>query len=156
VAKVKEGIKAPSVKLLNQDGKEISLKDLLGKWVVLYFYPKDLTPGCTQEACDFSKGLPKFKSSKAVIFGVSKDSVSLHKKFSEKYKLAFDLLSDEDIKVCKAYGVYKKKSLYGREYMGIERSTFIINPKGKIAKIYPKVKVNGHADEVLNFIKAEN
>lgn len=155
MAQLKEGDKAPDFKLPNQEGKELSLSSLKGKWVVLYFYPKDMTPGCTQEACDFTEALPRFKSKKAVILGFSKDSVASHKKFADKYKLGFDLVSDEDLLACKAYGVYKKKSLYGREYMGIERSTFIINPQGKIAKIYPKVKVKGHAEDVLEFLREQ-
>jgi peroxiredoxin Q/BCP len=152
MARLVEGNKAPLFKIPNQKGKTISLKDLLGKWVILYFYPKDMTPGCTQEAIDFSNIK---KSPKIVILGVSKDSVKSHDKFAAKYDLKFDLVADEDLELCKDYGVYKKKSLYGREYMGIERTTFVIDPKGKVAKIYPKVKVKDHAQDVFEFIKSQ-
>lgn len=147
---LKEGDKAPAFKLPADDGKEVSLKELKGKRVVLYFYPKDMTPGCTQEACDFRDSAAAFKKGKAVILGVSRDSVDRHQKFREKYELTFPLLSDEDGKVCEAYGVWKQKSLYGKKFMGIERTTFIIGPDGKIERIFPKVKVNGHVSEILD------
>jgi peroxiredoxin Q/BCP len=150
MAKLKEGSKAPAFELSDENGKLRSLKDFKGKWVVLYFYPKDMTPGCTQESCDFRDALKRFKTKKAVILGVSKDSPERHLKFIEKERLNFTLLSDEKAKICKLYGVFKKKSLYGHEFMGIERTTFLIDPKGKISKIFPKVKVTGHVDEVLN------
>lgn len=150
---LKEGDKAPSFSLPSDNGETISLKDLKGKTVVLYFYPKDMTPGCTQEACDFRDAQAKFKKSNAVVLGVSKDSVERHVKFQEKYDLNFPLLSDEDGSVCEAYGVWKQKSLYGKKFMGIERTTFIIGPTGKIEKIYPKVKVKGHAEEILAEVK---
>ena len=150
---LKEGDKAPSFSLPSQNGEIISLKDLKGKTVILYFYPKDMTPGCTQEACDFRDAQAKFKKSNAVVLGVSKDSVERHVKFQEKYDLNFPLLSDEDGSVCEAYGVWKQKSLYGKKFMGIERATFIIGPTGKIEKIYPKVKVKGHAEEILAEVK---
>ncbi|HMN25536.1 MAG TPA: thioredoxin-dependent thiol peroxidase [Ignavibacteriaceae bacterium] len=147
------GKKAPDFSLKNQDDEKISLKDLIGKKVVLYFYPKDDTSGCTKEACSFSDDLPKFSKIDAVILGVSPDSVASHKKFSEKYKLKFDLLADDEKKVVEKYGVWKEKSMYGRKYMGVERTTFIIDEKGKIKKIYNKVKVDGHNKEVLEALK---
>jgi peroxiredoxin Q/BCP len=147
------GKKAPDFNLLNQDGKIISLKDFLGQKIVLYFYPKDDTSGCTKEACSFSDDLPKFTKIDAVILGVSPDSVKSHKKFSEKYKLKFDLLADEEKTVVEKYGVWKEKSMYGRKYMGVERTTFILDEKGKIKKIFNKVKVDGHNKEVLEALK---
>ncbi len=147
------GKKAPDFSLLNQDEKKISLKDFIGQKVVLYFYPKDDTSGCTKEACSFSDDLPKFSKIDAVILGVSPDSVKSHKKFSEKYKLKFDLLADEEKKVVEKYGVWKEKSMYGRKYMGVERTTFIIDENGKIKKIFNKVKVDGHNKEVLEALK---
>ena len=147
------GKKAPDFSLLNQDEKKISLKDYLGQKVVLYFYPKDDTSGCTKEACSFSDDLPKFNKIDAVILGVSPDSVKSHKKFSEKYKLKFDLLADEEKLVLEKYGVWKEKSMYGRKYMGVERTTFIIDEKGKIKKVFNKVKVDAHNKEVLKALK---
>ena len=147
------GKKAPDFSLLNQDGKKISLKDYVGQKVVLYFYPKDDTSGCTKEACSFSDDLPKFSKVDAVILGVSPDSVKSHKKFSEKYKLKFDLLADDEKDLVEKYGVWKEKSMYGRKYMGVERTTFIIDEKGKIKKIFNKVKVDGHNKEVLEALK---
>ncbi len=147
------GKKAPDFSLLNQDEKKISLKDFIGQKVVLYFYPKDDTSGCTKEACSFSDDLPKFSKIDAVIIGVSPDSVKSHKKFSEKYKLKFDLLADEEKLVLEKYNVWKEKSMYGRKYMGVERTTFIIDEKGKIKKIFSKVKVDGHNKEVLEALK---
>ena len=147
------GKKAPDFSLLNQDEKKISLKDFIGQKVVLYFYPKDDTSGCTKEACSFSDDLPKFSKIDAVILGVSPDSVKSHKKFSEKYKLKFDLLADEEKLVLEKYGVWKEKSMYGRKYMGVERTTFIIDEKGNIKNIFNKVKVDGHNKEVLEALK---
>jgi len=147
------GKKAPDFSLLNQDEKKISLKDYVGQKVVLYFYPKDDTSGCTKEACSFSDDLPKFSKVDAVILGVSPDSVKSHKKFSEKYKLKFDLLADDEKDLVEKYGVWKEKSMYGRKYMGVERTTFIIDEKGKIKKIFNKVKVDGHNKEVLEALK---
>ena len=146
---VKEGERAPDFSMATDDGGKVSLKSLKGKNVVLYFYPKDDTPGCTKEACAFRDNLPDFSKVKATVIGVSKDSVESHQKFKKKYSLPFPLASDPDRKVIKAYGVWKKKSLYGREFMGIERSTFLIDAKGVVRKIWRKVKVGGHADEVL-------
>lgn len=145
--------KAPAFKLLNQDGKSIALKDFLGKNVVLYFYPKDDTSGCTSEACSFRDDFPQFKKVDAVILGVSPDSVASHKKFQLKYSLPFTLLSDENKEVIENYGVWKEKSMYGRKYMGVERTTVIIDKKGVVRKIFPKVKVAGHNEEVLMALK---
>ena len=147
---LKVGDAAPDFRLPSTDGREISLKEFRGKKnVVLYFYPKDDTPGCTREACSFRDERSKFDKKEAVVLGVSFDDLESHKKFSGKYHLPFPLLSDTDKKVAEAYGVYKEKSMYGRTYMGIERSTFVIDKDGKIARIYRKVKVDGHSDEVL-------
>lgn len=147
------GKKAPDFSLYNQDEKKISLKDYFGKKVILYFYPKDDTSGCTKEACSFRDNIPKFSKTDAVILGISPDSVKSHKKFSEKYKLPFNLLADEEKKVIELYGVWKEKSMYGRKYMGVERTTFIIDGKGKIKMIFNKVKVDGHENEVLGALK---
>jgi len=143
------GEKAPDFKAPNQEGKTIALKDFKGKSVVIYFYPKDDTPGCTIEACEFRDGMKQIKKAGAVVLGVSPDSVKSHTKFNDKFKLAFDLISDEDKVICKAYGVWAKKKLYGREYMGVLRSTFVINSQGKIARIFENVKPKGHVAEVL-------
>ena len=151
---IKEGSKAPSFSLESDSGQKVSLKDFQGKTVILYFYPKDLTPGCTQEAGDFRDSFARLQKGGAVVLGVSKDSAESHRKFVAKHQLPFPLLSDIDGKVCEAYGVWKEKSLYGRKYMGIERSTFVISPQGKIKKIFPKVKVKGHVDEVLQELAA--
>lgn len=150
---LKEGSKAPAFTLPNQDGKKISLKNFLGKQVVLYFYPKDMTSGCTKEACDFRDHINLFHNKDVVVLGVSPDSVQSHKKFQEKYGLPFDLLSDESKKVLEKYGVWKEKSMYGKKYFGVERTTFIIDKKGKIKKIFPRVKVNGHIKEVLQALE---
>ncbi len=150
---IKEGSKAPDFSLPSSEGKEITLSELEGQTVVLYFYPKDDTPGCTQEACDFRDSSKKFQKQDVVILGVSADPLTAHDKFIKKYKLPFTLLSDESKVVIKKYGVWKEKSMYGKKYMGIERTTVVINPKGKIAKIFPKVKVTGHVDEVLEACK---
>lgn len=146
---LEEGKKAPDFKLKNQDGKTVSLGDFKGKNVVLYFYPKDDTSGCTAEACSFRDEFPKFGKLNAEIIGISPDSTASHKKFAGKYDLPFTLLSDEDKKVVEAYGVWKEKSMYGRKYMGVERTTFIIDSAGKIKKIFNKVKVAGHEKEVI-------
>lgn len=149
---LKEGLKAPAFTLPDSNGKKVSLKDFAGKKVVLYFYPKDNTSGCTKEACDFRDSFPNFKKLKAVVLGVSADSVESHAKFSGKHELPFILLSDVDKKVLEKYGVWKEKSMYGRKFMGIERTTFVIDEKGKIVKIFPKVKVTGHVEEVLKVL----
>ncbi len=143
------GDPAPDFTLPTGDGTTLSLKDLRGKKVVLYFYPKDNTPGCTKEACSFRDDVRKFERKGAVIIGLSADSVESHKKFAGKFDLPFPLASDEKKSVISAYGVWKKKSLYGRTFLGIERSTFVIDEQGKIARIFRKVKVGGHSDEVL-------
>ena len=150
---VEENKKAPAFSLNDQDGKKVSLNDFKGKNIVLYFYPKDNTSGCTAEACNFRDDFPDFKKLKAVILGVSPDSVQSHKKFADKFDLPFRLLSDEKKLVLEKYGVWKEKSMYGRKYMGVERSTFIIDKLGKVRKIFRKVKVAEHNKEVMNAIK---
>lgn len=147
------GSKAPAWKLLDQDGKEHSSSDYKGQWIVLYFYPKDDTPGCTKEACSFRDNFPKFKKTQATVFGVSIDSPKKHTKFIEKFQLPFTLLSDEEKTVVNAYGLWAKKKFMGREYMGTLRTSFIINPEGKIAKVYEGVKPEGHAEQVLADLK---
>ncbi len=143
------GDPAPDFTLPAGDGTTLSLKDLRGKKVILYFYPRDNTSGCTREACSFRDDIRKFQRKGAAIIGVSADSVESHKKFAGKFDLPFPLLSDEKKSVITAYGVWKKKSLYGKTFLGIERSTFVIDEQGKIARIYRKVKVDGHSDEIL-------
>ncbi len=145
--------KAPAINLPDVEGKKRTLKEFLGKKVVLYFYPKDMTPGCTTEACDFRDAFPNFKKLKAVVIGISPDSVERHKKFIEKYDLPFLLLSDEKKTVLEKYGVWKEKSMYGKKYMGVVRTTVLIDEKGVVRKIYPKVKVKGHVEEVYNDLK---
>ncbi len=144
------GDKAPEFSLPDQDGKSHSLADYAGQWVLLYFYPKDDTPGCTTEACSLRDNFPAFGKLKAVVLGVSTDAVKKHKKFADKYKLPFTLLADEEKTLVNAYGVWGKKKFMGREYMGTNRMSFLISPEGKIAKIYEKVKPKEHAAEVLS------
>ncbi|MCM2278796.1 MAG: thioredoxin-dependent thiol peroxidase [Oligoflexia bacterium] len=151
---LKEGDRAPDFELESDSGEKLRLKSLQGRTVVLYFYPKDMTSGCTREACDFNSSLGDFRRKGAVILGVSRDSAESHRKFKEKHELGFALLSDSRGEVCEAYGVWKQKSMYGRKYMGIERTTFVISPEGRIARIFPKVKVTGHSDAVLAVCKA--
>jgi peroxiredoxin Q/BCP len=153
MSSLKEGAKAPAFTVANDADEKVSLKDFKGQTVILYFYPKDMTPGCTTEACDFRDHLGRLKKLNAVVLGVSKDSSERHRKFKKKEGLPFSLLADEDGEVCKAYGVWQEKSLYGRKFMGIVRTTFIIGPDPKILKIFPKVKVNGHVDEILAYCK---
>ena len=149
-----EGRKAPDFELADHSGKTVKLKDLIAtKNLVLYFYPKDLTPGCTTEACSFRDNLSAVRAAGAQIVGVSGDSTELHGKFRDKYDLNFPLLSDAGNKVGRAYGVYKMKSLYGRQYMGIERTTFLIGKDGIVHKVFPKVKVGGHTEAVLAALK---
>jgi thioredoxin-dependent peroxiredoxin len=146
---LKEGDKAPDFTAKDDQGNDVSLKDFRGKKVVLYFYPKDNTPGCTKEACDFRDNFARIKRKGAVVLGVSPEGEKSHTKFKSKFELTFPLLVDEDKTIVNAYGVWDKKSLYGRLFMGTVRTTFIIDEKGRIAKIFPKVKVTGHVDEVL-------
>ena len=150
---IKENTKAPIFKLPSTNKKEYSLKDSIGNYVIIYFYPKDDTPGCTIETNDFNKLLPKFKKLNCEIFGISKDTIKSHDKFKEKFKIKFDLLSDEEIKVLKKYKVWAKKKFMGREFMGIVRTTFLIDKKGKIIKIWNNVKVKDHAKEVLETLQ---
>jgi peroxiredoxin Q/BCP len=146
---LKVGQSAPNFIAKSDEGSEISLLDLKGKNVVLYFYPKDDTPGCTIEAQDFTKKIKEFDSLDCVVLGVSKDNLASHCKFIEKYDLAFNLLVDEDAEICKKYDILKEKSMFGKKYVGINRTTFLINKMGKIAAIWNSVKVSGHVDEVL-------
>ena len=151
---LKNNSKAPDFKLPSTNKSNYQLKDSLGKYVVIYFYPKDDTPGCTIETNDFNKLLSKFKKLNCEIFGISRDNLKSHDKFREKFKVKFDLLSDEETKVVKKYKVWGKKKFMGREYMGINRSTFLIDPKGKIVKIWENVNVKDHALEVLETLKS--
>ncbi|MAW81037.1 MAG: thioredoxin-dependent thiol peroxidase [Parvularcula sp.] len=149
-----EGSKAPAFTLPLDDGTTVKLKDLAGQKVVLYFYPKDDTSGCTKEAIAFSEDIAKFKRAKAKVIGVSRDTIAKHQKFKEKHGLKVDLGADETGAVTEKYGVWVEKSMYGRKFMGIERATFLIDEKGVIRKIWRKVKVAGHAEEVLAAVKA--
>lgn len=151
---LKVGDKAPKFSLLDQDGKTRSLADYAGKWVLLYFYPKDDTPGCTAEACGFRDNLPKFKKGEVEVLGASIDPVKSHAKFATKFKLPFILLSDPEKTLVSDYGVWQKKKFMGREYMGIVRWSFLVDPKGRIAKIYDKVKPAEHPAEVLADVAA--
>jgi peroxiredoxin Q/BCP len=146
---LKEGSKAPDFSLENEKGEKLSLKNFKGKKVVLYFYPKDMTPGCTQEACDFRDNWERAKKKGAVVLGVSADPVARHQTFIKKYEIPFSLLSDEKKEMLKDYGVWQKKKFMGREFMGIVRSTFLIGKTGKIEKIWSPVSVKGHVEEVL-------
>ena len=149
---VKEGNKAPDFAGKNQDGQLVKLSSFKGKKsIILYFYPKDMTPGCTTEACDFRDQFKKFKNT--IIIGISADSSERHRKFIDKYNLPFELIADENKKICEKYGVWQEKKLYGKTYMGIVRSTFIIDKIGIVQKIFTKVKVKGHVDEVLESLK---
>jgi len=142
------GTEVPDFCLPNQDEEEICLRDIKGRWIVLYFYPKDNTPGCTTEACDFTEALPNFENLSAIVLGVSPDSPKKHRNFIEKKDLKITLLSDEDKELCNLFGVWQLKKFMGKEYMGVVRSTFIIDPDGKIAAVWPKVRVKGHVAEV--------
>ena len=150
---VKESIKAPDIRLPSTNNLEYSLEKSIGNYVVIYFYPKNDTPGCTLETNDFNKLLPNFRKLNCEVFGISKDNLKSHIKFKKKYKIKFDLLSDLDKKVLKKYRVWGKKKFMGREFMGIIRSTFLIDKKGRILKIWSNVKVKDHAKEVLNTLK---
>ena len=147
---LKEGLKAPAFNLPTDGGSKIRLADLKGRNVVIYFYPKDMTPGCTTESIDFSSLMADFKKANTAVIGVSKDSVERHDRFKEKHALTVTLASDEKGEMLEKYGVWQEKKLYGKTFMGIVRSTFLIDSAGKIAKIWPKVKVKGHAVEVLD------
>ena len=149
---LKVGDPAPPFTAPSDSGRDLSLKDFRGKKVILYFYPKDNTPGCTQEACDFRDAMDRLRSQGVAVLGVSPDSVSSHQKFKKKYSLPFPLVVDEDHRIAQAYGVWQEKSLYGRRFMGIVRSTFVIDEKGKIAEVHQKVKVNGHVESLLETV----
>jgi peroxiredoxin Q/BCP len=146
---IEVGKKAPDFKLKDADGKEVKLSDFRGKKVVLYFYPKDDTPGCTRESCDFRDAIGDFERAGAVILGISPDEVESHRKFRDKYGLPFALLADPERQAIEAYGVWKEKNMYGKKYMGVERSTFVIDEKGVLLKEVRKVKVEGHAAQML-------
>ena len=149
-----EGEQAPEFTLESDEGKQVSLKSLRGAPVVLYFYPKDDTSGCTTEACEFRDLFPRFEAGGAVVLGVSPDDVKSHVKFKKKYGLPFTLLADTEKEAAQAYGVWKEKSMYGRKYMGVERTTFLIDAKGKVARVFEKVKPAGHAAEVQGALAA--
>lgn len=153
MAALKNGSKAPDFTLPTDGGGSVTLSALKGQPVVLYFYPKDDTPGCTQESCDFRDNMTALKRLKVQVIGISKDSVKKHDKFKEKYELNFPLASDKEGSVCEKYGVWVEKSMYGKKYMGIERSTFLIDAEGKIAHIWRKVSVTDHVTEVLQVLK---
>ncbi len=151
---IEVGAKAPEFTLPRDGGGEVSLESLQGQAVVLYFYPKDDTPGCTKEAIAFTEHADAFGAANAVVLGISKDTVAKHDKFRDKHGLKVALLSDENSDVCERYGVWKEKNMYGRTYMGIERTTVLIDASGTIARIWPKVKVAGHAEDILEAVKA--
>jgi peroxiredoxin Q/BCP len=151
---LEEGKPAPGFTLPDQHGKTVSLKTLKGKPVVLYFYPKDDTPGCTKEACAFRDARADYEALGAVVLGVSPDSVESHQKFAEKYGLPFTLLADPDREVIQAFGVWKEKNMYGKKSMGVERTTVVIDGKGVVRKVFPRVKVDGHSDKVLEILKS--
>lgn len=151
---MKIGELAPDFTLMGSDNKRHSLKDYKGKKIILYFYPKDNTPGCTTEACDFRDNINHFSDLNAVIIGISKDNLNSHNKFIEKFNLPFVLLSDEDKSVCTLYNVIKEKNMFGKKVLGIERSTFIIDEQGILINEYRKVKVKGHIEEIINSLKA--
>ena len=149
---LQEGMQAPAFTLANQGGKPVSLSDFFGKKVVLYFYPKDNTPGCTRQACAFAAAYSEFEQKNAIVIGISKDSVSSHEKFAKKYELPFLLLSDPELQAIQAYGVWQEKKLYGKTSMGVVRTTFIIDEQGKIMQVMPKVKPDTNAAEVLQLL----
>lgn len=152
--RVREGDIAPDFALPDDEGRMVGLSDFRGKTVVLYMYPKDNTPGCTAEACDFRDNMARVQSAGAVLLGLSPDSVASHRKFKEKYQLPFPLLADEGAKVADSYGAWVEKSMFGRKYMGIERSTFVIDGDGILRKVFRKVKIKGHVDQVLTAINS--
>ena len=149
------GTKAPDFTLLDKRGNSVSLSDFLGKKVVLYFYPRDNTPGCTRQACAFAQSYQDFEDKNVVVIGVSKDSVASHLKFAEKYELPFVLLSDPELQAIQAYGVWQEKKLYGKVSMGVVRSTYLINEQGMIEKVMPKVKPDNNAAEILAYLNGE-
>ena len=153
---VEIGKKISNFKAKSTNENEFNLKDFQDGFIVLYFYPKDNTPGCTQEGIDFSSNYRKFKNLNTEIIGISKDNIKSHEKFKKKYKYKFDLISDEDEKICKMFDVIKEKNMYGKKYMGIERATFLFDDDLTLIKIWRNVKVKGHVEEVLNFIKNLN
>ena len=155
MGKLEPGVKAPAFTLKDGEGKGHRLRDYAGQWVVLYFYPRDNTPGCTREACDFRDARPRLARRNVAVLGVSADSAASHEKFAARFKLNFPLLVDGDGKVSRAYGVWQEKSLYGRKSYGIVRSTFLVDPEGKLRKIYRKVRVQGHVEEVVDFLKTQ-
>ena len=146
---LRAGDKAPDFAGTNDQGEKVALRDFRGKKVVLYFYPRDNTPGCTREACDFRESMSRLTEKGAVVLGVSPDSVSSHRKFKARFSLPFSLLSDPDHRIAEAYGAWQEKSMYGRKYMGIVRSTFVIDESGAIAEVCGKVRVKGHVDAVV-------
>ncbi len=150
---LQEGMQAPAFTLADKDGKMVSLSDFLGKKMVLYFYPKDNTPGCTRQACAFAAAYSEFEQKNAVVIGISKDSVSSHEKFAEKYNLPFILLSDPELQAIQTYGVWQEKKLCGKTSMGVVRTTFLIDEQGKILKVMPKVKPDTNAAEVLEILR---
>ena len=147
------GMKAPDFTLMDKDGNTVRLSDFVGKRVVLYFYPKDNTPGCTRQACGFAAAYEEFKSKDVVVIGISKDSAASHRKFAEKYQLPFILLSDPELQAIQAYGVWQEKKLYGKVSMGVVRSTFVIDAAGNIEKVMPKVKPDTNAAEILQYLE---
>ena len=149
------GTKAPDFTLPDQENRPVSLSDFLGKKVVLYFYPRDNTPGCTRQACAFARRHGEFQGKNAVVIGVSKDSVASHLKFAQKYELPFVLLSDPELQAIQAYGVWQEKKLYGKVSMGVVRTTYLINEEGIIEKVMPKVKPDTNADEILSYLAGE-
>jgi thioredoxin-dependent peroxiredoxin len=151
---IEKGSMAPDFTLASDEGGSVTLSELRGRKVVLYFYPKDDTPGCTIEACAFRDSLPRFEGVDAVVLGVSPDSVQSHAKFRKKFGLTFPLLADENHAVCEAYGVWKERSMYGRKSMGVERSTFLIDEKGRVADVWRKVKAEGHAEMLAELLEA--
>lgn len=149
------GTKAPDFTLFNQEGNEVSLSDFFGKRIVLYFYPRDNTPGCTRQACAFAQNFEGFRNQDIVVIGISKDSVASHLKFAQKYNLPFILLSDPELKAIQAYGVWQEKKLYGKVSMGVVRSTYIIDPNGNIERVMSKVKPDTNATEILAYLAGE-
>ena len=152
---IETGMKAPGFTLLDQNGKQISLSDFLGRKIVLYFYPKDNTPGCTRQACAFAQAYEGFGDLNAAVIGISKDSVQSHQKFAAKYDLPFVLLADPDLQAIQAYGVWQEKKLYGKTSMGVVRTTFIIDENGMVEKVMPKVKPDTNAAEILEYLTKE-